>query len=45
MKKISFNNSWTCNGQAVTLPHDAQVTVKVTDGENTADAVIPVISD
>ncbi|MBQ9642854.1 MAG: DUF4982 domain-containing protein [Lachnospiraceae bacterium] len=26
MKKISFNNSWTCGGQAVTLPHDAQVT-------------------
>lgn len=25
MKKISFNNNWTCNGKAVTLPHDAQI--------------------
>ena len=28
MKKISFNNNWTCNGKAVTLPHDAQILEK-----------------
>ena len=28
MKKISFNSGWSCNGQAVTLPHDAQITEK-----------------
>jgi len=25
MKKISFNDNWTCNGKAVTLPHDAMI--------------------
>lgn len=25
MKKLSFNKDWTCNGKAVTLPHDAQI--------------------
>ena len=25
MKKISLNNDWYCNGKAVTLPHDAQI--------------------
>ncbi len=25
MKKISFNSNWLCNGKAVTLPHDAQI--------------------
>ena len=25
MKKIAFNQKWTCNGKAVTLPHDAQI--------------------
>ncbi len=25
MKRISFNTDWTCNGKAVTLPHDAQI--------------------
>lgn len=28
MKKISFNNNWSCNGKAVTLPHDAQILEK-----------------
>ena len=28
MKKISFNDNWTCNGKSVTLPHDAQITEK-----------------
>lgn len=30
MKKISFNNDWTCNGVSVTLPHDAQILEKRT---------------
>ncbi len=25
MKKLSFNQNWTCNGKAVTLPHDAMI--------------------
>ena len=25
MKQLSFNNAWTCNGKAVTLPHDAMI--------------------
>lgn len=25
MKKVSFNDNWTCNGTAVTLPHDAMI--------------------
>ena len=25
MKKIAFNQNWTCNGKPVTLPHDAQI--------------------
>ena len=28
MKKISFNENWSCNGKAVTLPHDAQIMEK-----------------
>ncbi len=28
MKIISFNTDWTCNGKAVTLPHDAQIREK-----------------
>ena len=28
MKTTSFNTGWLCNGQAVTLPHDAQITEK-----------------
>lgn len=36
MKKISFNQNWTCNGTPVTLPHDAQILEKrnpaVSDG-------------
>ena len=28
MKKIAFNDAWTCNGEAVTLPHDAQIKEK-----------------
>ena len=28
MQKQSFNRCWTCNGKAVTLPHDAQITEK-----------------
>ena len=28
MQKISFNTGWSCNGKAVTLPHDAQITEK-----------------
>ena len=25
MKKLSFNQNWSCNGKPVTLPHDAQI--------------------
>ncbi len=25
MKRTAFNSNWTCNGQAVTLPHDAMI--------------------
>lgn len=25
MKKLPFNENWTCNGKSVTLPHDAQI--------------------
>lgn len=25
MKKITFNDNWTCNGKPVTLPHDAMI--------------------
>ena len=25
MKKLDFNTTWLCNGNAVTLPHDAQI--------------------
>lgn len=25
MKKLAFNTGWTCNGTAVTLPHDAMI--------------------
>ena len=36
MKKISFNQNWTCNGTPVRLPHDAQILEKrnptVSDG-------------
>ena len=36
MKKIGFNQNWTCNGTPVTLPHDAQILEKrnpaVSDG-------------
>ena len=36
MKKVSFNEGWRCNGQPVTLPHDAQIAEKrdpdVSDG-------------
>ena len=28
METLSFNRDWVCNGQAVTLPHDAQITEK-----------------
>lgn len=28
MKKIDFNSDWHCNGAAVQLPHDAQITEK-----------------
>ena len=28
MKKICFNTGWTCNGNPVTLPHDAQILEK-----------------
>lgn len=28
MQKISFHTGWVCNGKAVTLPHDAQITEK-----------------
>ena len=28
MKRISFNDNWVCNGQRVTLPHDAQILEK-----------------
>jgi hypothetical protein len=28
MKKIAFNDAWTCNSEAVTLPHDAQIKEK-----------------
>lgn len=36
MKRISFNENWRCNGEPVTLPHDAQILEKrnpaVSDG-------------
>ena len=25
MKKVAFNDNWTCNGKSVTLPHDAML--------------------
>ena len=28
MKRISFNDNWRCNGEAVTLPHDAMICQK-----------------
>ena len=28
MKKISFNDNWTFNGQTITLPHDAMISEK-----------------
>lgn len=28
MKKVSFNENWTCNGIPVTLPHDGQILEK-----------------
>ena len=28
MKQIAFNDNWLCNGKAVTLPHDAQISEK-----------------
>ena len=28
MRQLSFNDSWTCDGNPVTLPHDAQITEK-----------------
>lgn len=28
MEKLAFNDSWLCNGQPVTLPHDAQIVEK-----------------
>ena len=28
MKQISFITDWLCNGQPVTLPHDAQISEK-----------------
>ena len=34
MKSVSFNTGWTCNGQPVTLPHDAMI-----HEQRTADAV------
>ena len=34
MKRIAFNTEWLCNGQPVTLPHDAMI-----HGERKADAL------
>ncbi len=30
MKRIAFNNNWSCNGSPVTLPHDAMISEKRT---------------
>ena len=38
MKKISFNQNWTCNGQAVTLPHDAMIHEKRVPGHASGSA-------
>ena len=35
MDTIRFNDDWICNGEPVTLPHDAQITEK--RGENTSN--------
>ena len=38
MKKVSFNNNWTCNGAAVTLPHDAMIHQKRVPGHASGSA-------
>ena len=38
MKKVSFNQNWTCNGQAVTLPHDAMIHEKRVPGHASGSA-------
>lgn len=38
MKKISFNTGWTCNGKAVTLPHDAMIHEKRVPGHASGSA-------
>ncbi len=38
MKKISFNQNWTCNGKAVTLPHDAMIHEKRVPGHASGSA-------
>ena len=38
MKKIGFNQNWSCNGQAVTLPHDAMIHEKRVPGHASGSA-------
>ena len=38
MKKISFNQNWTCNGAAVQLPHDAMIHEKRVPGHASGSA-------
>ena len=38
MKKQSFNDSWSCNGQSVTLPHDAMIHLERKDGNLSGSA-------
>lgn len=42
MKKLDFNANWTCNGKAVTLPHDAQITeLRSKDASNGGHGYFP----
>ncbi len=42
MKKLDFTTNWTCNGTAVTLPHDAQITeLRSKDASNGGHGYFP----
>jgi beta-galactosidase/beta-glucuronidase len=42
MKKLDFNANWSCNGKAVTLPHDAQITeIRSKDASNGGHGYFP----
>lgn len=38
MKKQTFNDSWSCNGQPVTLPHDAMIHLERKSGDPSGSA-------